>query len=116
MAFRCTMQKCKHYGLTSEGGKERKMKTLVIYPGSTVNHDSVFYILDPETGECLASHLCSHSGFAKSDLHNGRPERLQKWELKYGQKTEAKFIDETDYDFDKIYELNQKLAKESTTK
>lgn len=87
------------------------IKTLVIYPNT--GYDTGFYILDPETGEALASHFCSHQGFAKSDLHDGRPERLKKWEEKYGMKTEAKFVNETDYNWDEIYKLNQKLKPES---
>lgn len=87
------------------------MKTLVIYPESNVYRDSPFYILDPETGECLASHYCSGAGYAKSDLHDGRPERLKKWKEKYGQDTEAKFIDQSDYKWDEVYEKNQKLRE-----
>ena len=89
------------------------MKTLIIYPESTTYQNSAFYILDPETGECLASHLCSHAGFAKGDLHDTRQERLEEWEKKYGEKTEAKFIDETDYDWEEIYKKNQLLKEDS---
>lgn len=85
------------------------MKTLVIYPGSNVKTDSPFYIFDPETGDCLASHFCSHSGYAKGDLHDNRPDRLAEWEKEFGQKTEAKFIDETSYNWDEIYQKNQSL-------
>ena len=92
------------------------MKTLVIYPGSDVQKDSPFHILDPDTGECLASHFCSHSGFAKSDLHDGRPERLIEWEKEFGQKTEAKFIDETEYDWEEIYKKNQSLKPKNEVK
>lgn len=41
------------------------MKTLVIYPGSETNEDAVFYLLDKDTGECMYSHLCSCSYYAK---------------------------------------------------
>ena len=54
-------------------------KILVIYPQSTVHRDTCFYILDPDTGEVLASHLCSGAEWAKSDLHDNRPQRLEKW-------------------------------------
>lgn len=87
------------------------MKTLVIYPESTTYKDSVFYILDPETGECLASHFCSSSMFAKGDLHDNRKERLEEWKQKYEMDTEAKFIDETGYKWDEIYKKNQELAQ-----
>lgn len=85
------------------------MKTLVIYPGSNIYNDSGFSLLDPETGIVLAQHFCSGSGFAKADLHDKRPERLEKWEKEFGEKTEAKFIDETDYNWDEIYKKNQDL-------
>lgn len=85
-------------------------KTLVIYPNSTTG-ESGFYLFDPETGEALASHLCSHAGFAPGDLHDHRQERLDEWKEKYGMETECKFIDETDYDWDEIYKKNQELAK-----
>jgi len=90
------------------------MKTLIIYPGANIEQDSVFYILDPETGECLASHFCSHSGFAKGDLHDHREERLKEWKKKFGDDTEAKFVEETDYVWEDIYKKNQQLKEEKT--
>ena len=82
-------------------------KTLIIYPKSTVYKDSSFYLLDPDTGEVLATHLCSGAEWAKNDLHDGRPQRLEEWRNKFGKETEAKFIDETDYNWDEIYDKNQ---------
>lgn len=61
-------------------------KILVIYPSSKTMHDSIFYLFDPETGECLASHFCSHALYAPGDLHDNRPERLIEWEEKYKNK------------------------------
>ena len=87
-------------------------KTLVIYPESTFHQDSAFYILDPETGEVLASHFCSGAGFAKHDLHDARQERKDKWKEQFGMETEAKFIDETDYKWDEVYAKNQALKEE----
>ena len=83
------------------------MKTLVIYPNSQTYHDSIFALIDPDTGEGLASHFCSSAYYALSDLHDGRPDRLEQWEKKYGQKTEAKFIDQTDYNWKEILEKNR---------
>tara|TARA_R110000850_G_scaffold34024_2_gene92266 strand:- start:6090 stop:6350 length:261 start_codon:yes stop_codon:yes gene_type:complete len=85
------------------------MKTLIIYPNEGYN--TGFTILDPETGEGLASHFCSHQGFAKYDLHDGRPERLEEWKETFGDDTEAKFIGETDYNWEEIYKKNQELGK-----
>lgn len=80
------------------------MKTLVVYPGPHIYKDTVFYLLDPDTGECLASHLCSSSSFAKRDLHDMRFERIEKWQERFRDKTEAKFINETNYSLDEIIE------------
>ena len=88
------------------------IKTLVIYPGTDCQQDAGFYIFDPETGECLASHFCSGCWFAKGDLHDNRLERLKEWEAKYGMKTEAKFVEETEYTWTEIYKKNQELKKE----
>lgn len=90
-------------------------KTLVIYPTSDTHQDAVFYILDPETGEALASHFCSGSWFAKGDLHDNRSERKEEWKEKFGKETEAKFIDETDYNWDEVYAKNQALKPEENS-
>lgn|SRR4030042_294921 len=88
-----------------------EVKILVIYLGSYIHTDSAFYILDPDTGECLASHYCSGSRFAKGDLHDHRQNRLNEWKIKYKKTTMAKFIDETSYDWEEIYSKNQKLKE-----
>lgn len=68
---------------------------LVIVPGRDVQRDRVFNLLVAETGEHLASHLCSCAGFAKSDLYSGRQERIDEWEKRFGE-VEVKYIHETD--------------------
>jgi hypothetical protein len=78
------------------------MKTLIIYPESTVDHEELFHIFDPETGEILESHYCSHAGWAKKDLHDNNPRRLEKYKRLFGEETEAKFIDETSYKYDDV--------------
>lgn len=85
------------------------MKTLIIYPDSKTDYDSCFYLIDPETGEELASHYCSGASFARGDLHNNRPERRLELKKKYGVETEAKFINETNYDWNEICSKNKKL-------
>lgn len=80
---------------------------LVIAPGRDVTRDAVFNLLVAETGEHLASHLCSHYGFAKSDLYNGRPERIEEFTKRFGE-IEVKYIDETDISEDQLIERNQK--------
>lgn len=83
------------------------MKTLVIYPNSEIYEDAVFYLLDPDTGECLYSHLCSCSFYAKDDLYFRREDRIEKIAEKYNEEIQIKFIDETDYDIENIIELNK---------
>ena len=89
-----------------------KNKTLlVIAPGSDVNSDSVFNLLVAETGEHLASHFCSSSGFAYGDLYDHRPERKKAWKKRFGE-IEVKFIDETDISKDELVARNKKWYAE----
>lgn len=96
------------------------MKTLlVIAPGNNVQWgDRVFNILVAETGEHLASHLCSGPGFAYGDLYGDRKERKEKWIERFGE-LEVKFINETDISEDVLVERNKRwyesLPKEETT-
>ena len=62
-------------------------KILVIYPQSTVHIDTCFYLIDPDTGEVLATHICSGAEWAKRDLHDERPQRLEKLKNKFGKDT-----------------------------
>ncbi|MCK5602715.1 hypothetical protein KAR91_12620 [Candidatus Pacearchaeota archaeon] len=57
------------------------MKFFIVGPDN--NSDGVYTLLTEE-GEGLASHLCSHAGFAKSDLESRRPERQKEWKEKFG--------------------------------
>lgn len=88
---------------------------LVISPGSDVYQDSVFNILVAETGESLASHFCSHAGWAKSDLYAGRPERIKEWEKRFG-KIEVKFINETDVSEEELVKRNHKWYEKEKEK
>lgn len=70
-----------------------------------------FYYLITEEGECLASHLCSNKVFAKNDLYNKRPERIEKYTKRFGE-CECLYMGEDDMTAEKIIELNHKWAKE----
>ena len=84
------------------------MKTLlVIAPGTGIIQNCVFNLLVAETGEHLASHLCSHYGYAKNDLYEGRPERIEEFTKRFGE-IEVKFIDETDISKDELLSRNKK--------
>ena len=53
---------------------------LYVMSGAANGIDSIdgMYYLIAETGECLASHFCSCKYFAKGDLYERRPERIEK--------------------------------------
>ncbi len=79
---------------------------LVIAPGSAQRQDCVFNILVAETGEHLASHLCSNAGWAYGDLYADRPERIEEWTKRFGE-FEVKYIDDTDIIEDELMERNK---------
>ena len=57
------------------------MKLYIVGPK---NNGEGTYNLVAETGEALASHLCSHAGYALHDLESGRPERQKEWKKQFG--------------------------------
>ena len=67
------------------------MKTLYVTP--TQGYDVVYHLLDIKSGEVLATHFCSHEGFAKDDLFGRRQEKYK--EL-YQDDVEVKFFNEQD--------------------
>lgn len=89
--------------------EENKKTLLVIAPGSNIDHDCVFNLLVAETGEHLASHLCSNSSFAPGDLYHGRKERIEEWNARFGE-VEVKFIDETDISIEELLRRNTEFA------
>lgn len=77
-------------------GKSKKKTLLVIAPGQNTPYgDCAYNILVAETGQVLASHLCSGPEFAYGDLYGDREERKKEWIKKFGE-LEVKYIDETD--------------------
>jgi hypothetical protein len=98
----------------------KKQKTLlVIAPGRDVHNDCVFNLLVAKTGEHLASHLCSNSGFAYGDLYADRKERIKELSGRFGE-IEVKYIDETDISEEQLLKRNKKwfasLPKEDKSK
>jgi hypothetical protein len=59
------------------------VKAIIVPPGSDAQHmgEGVYSLL-AEDGECLASHYCSSSYFAPSDLYEQRPERKPMFDAK----------------------------------
>lgn len=80
------------------------MKTLIIYPDTG---NTVYTLLDPETGECLAQHMCSDSVFAMGDLCMRWPERIIAWGERFGSDFVVKFADDN---FD-LAEFEKRNAK-----
>ena len=86
------------------------MKTLYILPNE--GYDTAYYLCDVETGEVLASHFCSHQGFAPGDLYNDRPERKEAFTKKYNDSVQVKFFNEqSGISEDEILELNKEWAE-----
>jgi hypothetical protein len=82
---------------------------LVIYPGKDAG-DCPYNLFVAETGEHLASHYCSHAGYAKSDLYTGREERIKEFTDRFGE-IEVKFLEDTDLTWDEFKERNKQWYK-----
>ena len=79
------------------------MKLYIDYPEN--KGDGVYYLV-AETGECLASHLCSHIGFAKGDLISNRPERIEEYTKRFGS-FEVLCVGADDMTSDRLMQLNK---------
>ncbi len=84
---------------------------LVICPSKKTRGDAVYVILVAETGEGLASHLCSSAAYAKGDLYSNRKERIKEWKDRFGE-VKVDFIDDIDLDESVLLERNQQFHKE----
>jgi hypothetical protein len=63
------------------------------------------YDLVADDGECLASHFCSHKGYAKGDLESNRPERIANWKKRFG-KYQVLWLGEDDLTKEEIKKRN----------
>lgn len=68
------------------------------------------YSLVADDGEGLASHLCSGAGYAKGDLHDRRPERIEEWTKRFGD-YKVIWLGEDDMKFETLLELNKNHEK-----
>jgi len=64
------------------------------------------YALIADDGEFLASHFCSHYGYAKGDLHDRREERKAQWKERFGD-YQVLFLGEDEMTEDRLVELNK---------
>ena len=72
--------------------------------------DTTYYLMT-EKGEALASHWCSSIAYAKGDLIENRPKRIEKWKKEFG-KLEVIRLGQDEMTFKKLIELNHKLHDE----
>ena len=78
------------------------MKLLIV--GPIDGGDGVYNLLT-ETGEHLASHLCSNSLFARGDLESHRPERQAEWKARFGD-YEVAFLEDTEISLEELQRRN----------
>jgi hypothetical protein len=87
---------------------------LYIYPGVRQIEDAQFLVVTEE-GEVLYSHVCSNYTFAKGDLVDNKPDRIDALNQKYGEgRWTLRFIDEEgqlDMTSDQLWERNQEFYK-----
>lgn len=81
------------------------MKLLVIVLTGSNDLGEHYAILDSDSGEYLAGHLCSHKGYAYGDLYGNCPERQEKWKERFGE-IEVKFLEETDISEEELVKRN----------
>lgn len=80
---------------------------LVIVPtNSFVTGDIAFALLHADTGEFLASHICSSRNYAYGDLYGHRPERQERWKSRFGE-IEVKHLDDTDISISDLISRNK---------
>ncbi len=84
------------------------MKLYIVGPEN--NGDGVYGLVS-EKGEGLASHLCSHLGFARSDLESRRPERQKEWKERFGD-YKVLVLGEDEMTRERIIALNKEFHKD----
>ena len=92
----------------------KKPTLLVIVPSSDTTRDAIFSLVVAETGEGLASHLCSHSAYAAADLILQRPERIEKYTKRFGE-YDVKFIDrQNEVTYEELLKRNKEFHSKET--
>jgi hypothetical protein len=77
------------------------------------NIDGIYYLITEE-GEALASHWCSHIGFAMSDLYSNRPERMKEFAEKFGE-FEVDYLGNDDMTMSELLERNKSFYADHPT-
>ena len=68
------------------------------------------YTLLSEDGEFMASHFCSHAGYADSDLWKNRPERKDEWNKRFGE-FKVIWLGDDEMKLETLLERNKEWAK-----
>ena len=90
---------------------ENKKTLLVIVSGEPNSFGQHFGLLNSETGEYLAGHICSHAGFAYGDLYGGRKERIKEYAEKFGE-IEVKFLEDSGISEEEMIAKNKDFYKD----
>lgn len=85
-------------------------KLLVIAPSDDIYSDAMFYLIDPESGECLYTHVCSNSSFAYGDLYGRSEERQEKIRERFGE-VDIKFLNKTSISVEELQKKNEEFYK-----
>lgn len=75
--------------------------------------EGIYYLITEE-GEALASHWCSHIGFAMGDLYSNRPERIKKFAKKFGE-FEVEYLGKDDMTMSELLERNKSFYADNQT-
>lgn len=67
-----------------------------------------------DTGEVLASHICSHIIYMRGDLYYNRPERKEAWAKKFPNGIEIIELEQGEVPPSKVIKKNEKLGDEAT--
>lgn len=88
-------------------------KLLVICDGQHFGEYTIAYhLLVAETGEHLASHMCSSKEYAEGDLYSHRPERIEDFKKRFGE-VEVKFLEDTKISQEEMLKRNKSFKPET---
>jgi hypothetical protein len=83
-------------------------KTLLVIAPGRGSGEAVYNLLVAETGEHLASHVCSSHAFAPNDLYFARDDRKEEYAQQFGE-VDIRFINDTDITGDVLIERNKQF-------
>ena len=83
-----------------------KTTLLVVVPGREQMTDAQFHLIVAGTGEHLASHICSHYGYAMGDLYYNREQLVDDCNKRFGN-VELKFIEDTGISNEELLRRNK---------